>query len=161
MKKFAFQLSRVMDWRSAQARAEEIKLERLHAELRAIDVRDANLKQERAESERALLAAPVATGSELAALDVFQRYTGAERTRIARARTDCNRRIAAQLDVVSVKRREVRLIERIKERRFKSWVAHLGREADQQAAEAYLAKWNRRRQPGVKSHAVPLRGGNT
>jgi hypothetical protein len=148
MKKFAFQLNRVMDWRRSQARAEEVKLERLHAELRAIDVRDANLKQERAESERTLLAAPVATGCELAALDVFQRYTEAERTRIARARADCNRRIGAQWEVVNVKRRDVRLLERLKDRRLKTWVAELGREIDQQADEAYLAKWNRRHQPG-------------
>jgi flagellar biosynthesis chaperone FliJ len=144
MKKFAFQLNRVMDWRRSQARAEEINLERLHAELRAIDARDTSLKQERAESERTLLAGPMATGSELAALDAFQRYTEAERTRIGHTRADCSRRIGAQLEVVNVKRRNVRLLERLKERRLKTWIAQLGRETDQQADEAYLAKWNLR-----------------
>jgi hypothetical protein len=89
-----------------------------------------------------------ATGSELAALDAFQRYTGAERTRIARARTDCNRRIAAQLDVVSVKRRRFDCSRGSKSGGSKPGLPELGRETDQQADEAYLAKWNRRRQPG-------------
>jgi len=140
MKKFTFQLSRVMDWRRAQAQAEEIKLERLHAELRAIDIRDANLKQERAESERALLAAPGATGFDLAALDAFQRYTQDARARIAQARSDCNRKIAAQLQVVNLKRRDVRLLERLRERRLKVWLAEVGRETERQADEAYLAR---------------------
>jgi flagellar export protein FliJ len=144
MKKFTFPLSRVSDWKHAQARSEEIKLGRLLAELRAIGAREALLKRERGEAERALLAVPVASGFELAALDAFQRYTEAERIRIAHARADCARRIAAQLEVVNGKRREVRLIENLKERRLKTWQAELGREIDREADEAYLAKWNLR-----------------
>ena len=145
MKRFTFPLSRVLDWKHTQASIEEIKLERLHAELCAIDAREALLKEERAKSEKALLAGPVATGFELAALDAFQRYTEAERTRIARARADCGRRIAAQLAVVNGKRRDVRLLEKLKERRLKTWQAKLGRETDRYADEVYLAMWAARR----------------
>jgi len=148
MKQFTFPLNRVMDWRRAQTRIEESRLQRLLAEARGIDAREASLNEERAASERALLAGPAVTGFELAALDAFQRYTETERGRIAHARADCGRRIAAQLDVVNVKRREVRLLEKLKERRLRTWQEELGREIDREADEAYLAKWNRQHQQG-------------
>ena len=141
MKKFAFPLDRVMDWRQAQARLEETKLENLHSERRAIDAREIALKEELAASERSLVAAASATGFELAALDAFRQYTMAERVRIARVRADCSKRIAAQLKVVILKRRDVRLLEKLKERRLKAWEAELERDTARQADETYLAKW--------------------
>jgi hypothetical protein len=141
MKKFVFPLDRVMDWRRTQARLEESKLERLHAERRAIEAREAALKEELAASERALIAAPSATGFEMAALDAFRRYTIAERGRIAHALADCGKRIAAQLGVVTLRRRDIRLLEKLKDRRLKAWEVELTRETGRQADETYLAKW--------------------
>ena len=66
MKQFTFPLNRVMDWRRAQTRIEESRLQRLLAEARGIDAREASLNEERAASERALLAGPAVTGFELA-----------------------------------------------------------------------------------------------
>jgi hypothetical protein len=144
MKKFVFSLGRVADWRRAQARQEEIKLESLHAERRALDAREAALKHELAASERALLAAPRVTGFETAALDAFRRHVNLEQVRIARALADCGNRVAAQQEVVRAKRRDIRLLENLKEQRLKAWRAELGRETAQQADETYLAKWNAR-----------------
>jgi hypothetical protein len=36
----------------------------------------------------------------------------------------------------------VKLLEKIKQERLDGWTADLGREIDQQADEAFLAKWN-------------------
>jgi hypothetical protein len=141
MKKFVFPLDSVMDWRRAQARLAETRLESLHAERRAIGAREAALQEELAASEKALLAAPSATGFEMAALDAFRRYTIAERGRIAHARADCIRRIAAQLKVVTLRRRDIRLLENLKDRRQKAWEVELARETGRQADETYLAKW--------------------
>ena len=49
---------------------------------------------------------------------------------------------------MNVKRREVRLLEKLKERRLRTWQEELGREIDREADEAYLAKWNRQHQQG-------------
>lgn len=141
MKKFVFTLERVMDWRRTQARVEESKLERLYAELRGIDARQAAVLEERAESEEALRTANVSTGLELAALDAFQRFTVAERARLESARLECRKRSAAQIQIVAAKRRDVRLLERLREQRLKTWETELGREIDAQADEAFLAKW--------------------
>lgn len=144
MKKFSFPLSRVMDWRRTQARVEESKLEQLYAELRGLEARALALNEERAASENALLAASSSFGEELAALDRFQRFTVAEHARLAAKRTECTRRIATQMQAVTAKRRDVRLLETLKKERLGMWRAELGREVDAQADEAYLAKWNRR-----------------
>lgn len=152
MKKFAFPLGRVMDWRHTQARIEESKLERLYGELRGIDARESALKAERAKAQAALLKASSVTGAELATLDNFRRFTVAEHTRLEKLRADCSARIAAQIQAVASKRRNVRLLERLKQQRFKTWEQEYGREIDAQADETYLAKWkppDRLAKPGI------------
>ncbi len=143
MKRFAFPLDRVIEWRRTEARIEESKLERLHTELRAIDVRRAALEQERRISEQATLSAGAITGYELAALDTFQRFTVAERGRLERARIPFQDRATKQIEAVTAKHREVRLLERLREQRLKAWTIEQDREIEAQAGEAYLAKWHR------------------
>jgi hypothetical protein len=143
MKKFTFSLGRVLDWRAMQVRIEESTLERLYAELRSIDSNEAALTRQRADSEKALLTAPVATGAEFAALDSFRIFTVAEHTRLEKLRADCSKRIAAQIQVVVVKRRDVRLLEHLRDRRLETWNRDLNREIDAQADEAYLARFTR------------------
>jgi flagellar export protein FliJ len=141
MKKFHFPLDRVMDWRRTQTRIEEAKLERLHREIRGIQARQAELDGQRTESEKALHGAASVTGLQLAELDAFQRFSVAENARLERQRTECGQRVAAQIQLVAEKRRDVRLLERLKEQRLKTWNSELGREIDAQADETYLAKW--------------------
>ena len=145
MNKFSFPLGRVMDWRRTQERIEEGKLEQLHAELRAIDAQEAVLNLARAQSERELVSAGSVTGFQLAALDAFKRYTIAERARIGVARAGCRQRIRKQIEILTVKRREVRLLEQLREQNLKKWQAGLWREIDRDAEELYAAKWNSKR----------------
>ena len=112
-------------------------------ELRGLEGRASALNAERAASESALLSASSTFGEELAALDTFQRFTVAEQGRLAAKRADCSQRIAVQTEVVAARRRDVRLLERLKEERLRAWRAGLSREVDAQAEEAYLFKWNR------------------
>jgi flagellar export protein FliJ len=143
MKRFSFPPGRVMEWRRTEARIEEAKLERLFGESRGIDARVAELNEERSEAERALIAAPASTGEELAAVSAFQRFSAAEEKRLAAKRAECAGRIAAQMQVVARKRRDVRLLEKLKERRLKMWRGEVNRENDALGEEAYLARWNR------------------
>src|SRR5689334_2107918 len=110
MKKFTFPLDRVLDWRRTQARIEEAKLEALHAEAAAIDARQAALDRESSESELSLVAAAMVTAVELAAGSAFRRFAALERGRLEAHREDCRRRVDAQMQLVTVKRREVRLL---------------------------------------------------
>jgi hypothetical protein len=143
MKKFAFSLGRVMDYRQTLERLEEAKLQTLYAELRGIDERKASIHDERTRSERAVREGKHASGLELAALDTFRRFAVAELTRLELKRADCAKRIAAQIQMVAQKRREVRLLDQLRGSRWKAWQREADREIDQHAEEAYLAKWKR------------------
>jgi flagellar export protein FliJ len=142
MKKFAFPLSRVMDFRRMQARMEEVKLEALYAELRAMDTREVALIQQKTQSEKALRAAPSVTGFDLQLFSEFSTATKEELKRMDKARADCRKRIDAQLTVLTVKRRDVKLLEHLKEKRFEKWEKEMFKEVDSQAEETYLARWN-------------------
>jgi len=144
MKKFTFPLSRVMDFRRTQARLEEIKLEGLYAESRAIETREAALIQQRVQSEKALKEATSVTGFDL---ELFSNYGSAmkeEQKRLYKAKTECKKKIGAQVAILMVKRREVKLLEKLKEQKLETWEKEMFKEIDQQAEEAYLAKWNAR-----------------
>jgi len=142
MKKFTFPLGRVMDFRRTQTRLEEIKLENLYAALRAIDNRATQLIEQKAQSEKVLKAATSVTGFDLKLFDAYGQAMKEEHKRLEKARADCRKRIDAQLAVLTAKRREVKLLEHLKEERFEKWEKEMLKEIDQQAEEAYLAKWN-------------------
>ena len=143
MKKFTFPLGRVMDWRDTQARMEEAKLENLYGELHGIDARVAAVLAARAESDAAAANAASMTGAELAAVGEFRRYSVAEHTRLDRLRTDCAKRIAQQIQVVSAKRRDVKLLDRLKQQRLAAWTADFHRELETEALDSHLARLRR------------------
>ena len=139
MKKFAFRLARVMDWRGAQVRVEETALEILQAGLRGLESR---LAETRAAREQALKAPPIGafvTGAELGALDRFRKGAAIECAKLAEAAAESRQREAAQLQVVIRKRRDFRLLEKLRQRKLDTWKADLEREIDKEASELHLA----------------------
>jgi flagellar export protein FliJ len=142
MKQFAFPLGRVMDFRRMQARLEEVKLEGLYAQLRALDTREVALIAQGAQSEKALKSAASVTGEELERFSAYRAAVKAEQKRMDSARAECRKNIDAQFAVVTAKRREVKLLERLKEQRFDKWEKEMFKQIDQQAEEVFLAKWS-------------------
>ena len=68
----------------------------------------------------------------------------AEHTRLEKSRAECSKKVAAQIQAVAAKRRDVKLLEHLREQRREVWTRDFHRELDAQADESYLAKWNRR-----------------
>jgi len=143
MKKFNFPLDRVLDWRRSQARMEESKLEQIYGELRRLEIREKSLLEERARSQKHLATIPAASSEELAAFDSFHGHLREECLRLDNQRNECRTRIDAQIQIVTLRRRDVRLLEKLKEKQHGNWTAEFNREIEQQAAEAALAKWSR------------------
>ena len=143
MKKFVFSLERVVQLRQAQVRAEEMKLERLYSERSAIDARERGLYEQRRHSEDDLRGRSQVDAEDLGALDSFQQHVQAELQRNGQARVACDCRIQAQMHTVTLKRRDVKLLEKLRQERQQVWAASLERELAQQAEESHLAKWNR------------------
>jgi hypothetical protein len=132
-----------MDWRRTQVQLEQAKLERLHAELHNVEARIATLRNDVQASHKAVVLSRAATGAELAALDAFRRSAAAQSVHLETAAGGCRKRIAAQMEVITQRRRDARLLERLHERRFAAWTADYAKEIDQQADELYLASRGR------------------
>jgi hypothetical protein len=132
-----------MDFRRMQARLEEVKLEGLYAGLRAIDSREVALTKQNVEAEKTLRSATSVTGHDLGLFSSYQQGMKSEQKRIDKVRAECRQRIEAQLAILTSKRREVKLLEHLKEQRHEKWEKEMFKEIDQQAEEAYLAKWNK------------------
>jgi flagellar FliJ protein len=144
VKRFVFRLESVLRWRRSLFEQEQNRLRALVAERDAILLRLKELEELRQRAEQALLEAPAVTGSELAALEAYRRRLNLERARKQQELTDCEARIEAQRQRVLEAQRRVRLLERLRERRFSEWEAELNRELEALAAESYLARWKRR-----------------
>jgi flagellar export protein FliJ len=142
VKKFDFPLNRVMEFRRTQARLEEAKLENLYAGLRAIDSLEVSLIQRRVQAEKTLKSAATVSGQDLQLFSAWGAAMKEELKRMDKTRVECRVRIEAQLKVVTTKRREVKLLEHLKEQRLETWEKEMAKGIDGQAEEAYLAKWS-------------------
>jgi len=120
MKKFQFPLAQAMEWRQTR------------------------LRQEQARAEKTVTGEPSITGAELKRLDDFTRAARIELERLQITSLDCQKRIAAQTGTVIQKRRDVRLLERLHERKLTEWKADFARELDKEAEELHLGRYSAR-----------------
>ena len=143
MKAFQFRLEHALAWRRTRLAAEEARLERLRAGLRAVlEARLAALRTRVEEQARAGLAESV-SGAELAAVDAVRRWSLAEAVRLASRAAEMQRDIAALERALLEARRGVRLLERLRERRLRTWRQDAERELEELAGESAIAQWRR------------------
>jgi hypothetical protein len=141
VKKFAFPLERVLEWRRTQARVEQAKLQQMLGELRQLEERASAIQQERGDSERAVIQSRSSLGLELAALQHFRTSSTAQSAVLAREGSAHRERIRVQREVAALKERDVRLLEKLREDRFEVWRRAQEHDIDQQAEEAFLGRW--------------------
>src|SRR5579871_2630547 len=139
MKKFEFSLQRVLEWRSLQMRSAEEQLARLQEQHGAIVHRETELAAAEFKSETALLNSSSIRGSDLQSLAAFRLRMKKERATLETMRLKCEGEIALQRNRVVKARRDFRVLEKLKERRFRTWVYETDRELENIAAEAYLS----------------------
>jgi flagellar FliJ protein len=143
MRRFQFRLQSVLDWRIVQRDLEEAKLQGLFAEIHRIDAAIEALGREEAEAERAVAFSPSVEAQQLTALEEHKRYAAAETVRLRRQRLDCEKRIAVQREKLVKAERDLRLLERLKERRLAEWTFEFNREQEALASELFLGRWHR------------------
>jgi flagellar export protein FliJ len=148
MKSFRFSLQRVLDWRTLQMRQEEEKLGGLQHKLSVIVHRENTLMAAQVKSESALLGLESINGSDLRALAAFQLRMQNERVSLRTARIQCETQIVEQRKRLLKARRDYKVLEKLKERRFQAWSYLSDRETEETAAEAYISKWARTESEG-------------
>lgn len=143
MLRFKFRLETVLGWRRLHLELEETKLQRLFEELRQVDLAEDRLDAEKADADRAVLYSASVKAQDLAALDRHRLHVAREKERLRKERADCRRRITAQQQQVVKAERDVRLLEKLRERRLADWQTAADREQEALASELFLARWHR------------------
>jgi flagellar FliJ protein len=144
MKRFLFALEGALRWRQRRLEQEESRLRSLAAERDALRERIRQIGEARRGAERELLGQASIPAEDLAALEAYRLRLARERARLEQAEADCEGRLAAQRERVLEARRDVRVIEKLRERRLAEWQAEADRELEGLAAEVFLARWGRR-----------------
>jgi len=143
MKSFQFPLQRVLDWRAIQLRAEEEKLAALQHRFTSLAQKENALMAAQSKSERDVLGQPSIGGAQLKALAAFRLRIQSDRAAIRAHRAQCEAQIAEQRKRLLKARKDLRVLERLKEKRRKTWQHLSDREVEDTAAENYISQWAR------------------
>lgn len=143
MKTFRFPLRRVLDWRAIQLRTEEEKLAALQHKLAAIVARAAALSDAELKTETDLAKSLTLTGMDLQRFAAFQLRVRSEHASLKASRVQCEAQIVEQRKRLLKARKEVRVLEKLREKRFETWTYLNDREVETIAAEAYISRWAR------------------
>ena len=97
------------------------------------------------------------TGAELSKdeLDVFAQAAKLELVRLREAAANCQKRIAAQMDTVIHKRRDLRLLERLHERKLAEWKADLRTARQGSGGITSKLKFSARYRPEIMASDLP------
>jgi len=142
MKAFVFPLERVLDLRRKQVQIEELLLEGLLAECRRIEFEEGQVQRAVESAARSLLEQDVLDPIELQALEHFRSWSTRRREELKRRLIDVERKACEQRLKLNEVRKEERLVEKLRERRLVEWTGDFHRELEEQASEAFLARWN-------------------
>jgi flagellar FliJ protein len=143
MKTFRFPLQRVLEWRALQLRVEEEKLAGLQQQLVTLLQSRENLAAARKRSESHLFASGAAAGSDLQSWALYQARLAKQQEVLKVQLLQCEKLILEQRQRLLKARTDHRVLEKLKERRWRQWVYFNDREVEGTAAEVYFARWGR------------------
>jgi flagellar export protein FliJ len=142
---FRFPLDRVLDWRRIQMRAEEEKLAIEQQKLDQVTQRIQTLASAEMRSEWDVRKLETAGAGDLRALSAFQTRARKMNEALIAEKQKCEKQIVAQRARLIKARKDFRILEKLKERRHKTWMYLSEREIENIAAEAHLSRIARER----------------
>lgn len=143
MKTFRFPLQRVLEWRALQLRVEEEKLAGLQQHLASLLQLGEKLTAERNRSQAQLFSSGTAVGSDLQSWALYQARLVKQQEILKIQLAQCEKLTLEQRQRLLKARTDHRVLEKLKERRWRQWVYLNDRELEDTAAEVYLSKWSR------------------
>jgi len=139
MKKFEFRLETVLRFRHTQLKIERDKLNALVAEGQTLMATLERLQQDRRDAYADISAADTIEALEMRAFAAFSIGAGARATRV-REQIAKNREASERQRVIVLEaERNVRLLEKLRERRFQTWKHALNREMEAIAQDSWLS----------------------
>lgn len=141
MKKFAFPLDRALDWRRLQLQLEEASMERMNIQFRHL-LEQAQLLDVQAHQQRSqILENRQALGIELSTMDHYRKSLHAQKMQLDHQAILLKNQLAEKAETVKARRRDVRLLEKLKQQRLQEWTQESSREVESLAEESYLVRW--------------------
>ena len=144
MTAFRFPLEKALHWRRTQLELAESRVEQQLAVLAAIDQARAELDAMGQRTELEVRQLARIDGRDLDALGALRLAIKSRGKTLAAKRVECGRELSVRQTALLEARRRCRLLERLKERRWKEWQSAAEKELDELAADSYLAQWARR-----------------
>ncbi len=143
MKTFRFNLERVLEWRTIQLKAAEEKLTQLRQQLSTLLQQEEQIRAAYRDSAERLLSAQTLGGAELQVLAAYRVRTDNLYQALQKQKAQCEALMHEQRQRLLKARKDHRILEKLKETRFKNWVYLNERDIEATAAEAFLSKWAR------------------
>ncbi|HLK68539.1 MAG TPA: hypothetical protein VKU19_34135 [Bryobacteraceae bacterium] len=144
MNSFRFPLQKALDWRRIQAELQEERFRQQTAALEGIDHACAQVTAAGNAAEQQVRVWNPVAGGELAALGGYRLHVKLQETEMAVTRSECRKELTKRESVMLEARRQLRLLEHLKERRLAEWTKARDKELEELASDVYLAKWKRR-----------------
>jgi flagellar protein FliJ len=144
MKAFEFRLQRILEFRLQQAEVERAQLQKLLAYLRQIEDEAQNLQGQIFDARQDAERQPALTGGDFLALAQFEAFVVRRTTFINGQKTQLQPQIERQRAATVEAERNVKLLERLRERKLKEWTAARDKELDELAADSHLARLSAR-----------------
>ncbi|MDR3719735.1 MAG: hypothetical protein P4K98_13110 [Bryobacteraceae bacterium] len=143
MKKFAFRLERLLQWRTLEREQAEGRLQALFSELEQLDAARRALEESLESAEESVLRPDVLT-EERHALDGYRRFIASEKQRLLGLRAELETRIEKQRLVLVEAERKVEALSRMRDDKKAEWRVELDKEQEELVSELVVARWGRR-----------------
>lgn len=141
MKRFQFNLERVLRVRQLELDREERKMFNLQAELGRINAEIAACAEARSDNAHAAARRSGATGADLTRLSEYYRRLDSRTEQLRGSAVDCNCKLQEQRPRFVQARIQVRLLERLRSRRLEEWRLAVDRETEKTNAELFMSRW--------------------
>lgn len=140
MKAFEFRLERVAEYRREQADLARNELERMTSMMDRLAAEGDEVQQRAVEMRTNTMRRADLNGQDLTALSSYEDHAARILRQIDAKKTELAKHIDKQRSVVREAERNVKLLDRLRDRKFQEWRAESDRELDALAADSHLAR---------------------
>jgi flagellar export protein FliJ len=142
LKRFAFRLERLLQWRTVEQEREEGRLQALFSEAERLEAERIALETRGRLAEESVLRPDVLI-EERQALGNYRRFLSSERQRLMRLRTELQSRIEAQRLLLVEAERKVEALTQMREAKLAEWRSQTDKEQGDFVDELVVARWKR------------------
>jgi flagellar FliJ protein len=140
MKAFEFRLERIAEYRRQQADLARNELQRLISVFERLAAERNALEQQAIDMRASTMKRPDLSGQDLMALSAYEDHVSRQVRQIESKRAEVAKQVDKQRSIVLEAERNVKLLDRLRDRKFQEWRAESDRELDALAADSHLAR---------------------